>query len=136
MPGDAWGRLTAARVGTRPAWMSVWARWRETEIHHVDLDTGYTHRHWPAEFTALLLPRVLPSLQARLADQITVRAQATDHEVAATATAPGAAGDLVIVSGPASAVLCWLPGRPATAGSLTVTRAAKPWILPRLRPWA
>jgi maleylpyruvate isomerase len=47
---DAWSRPTAARIGPRPAWMSVWARWRETEIHHVDLDSGYTHTHWPAEF--------------------------------------------------------------------------------------
>ncbi len=48
------------------AWMSVWARWRETEIDHVDLDAGYTHSHWPAEFVDLMLPRVLPTLAARL----------------------------------------------------------------------
>jgi len=46
--------------------MSVWARWRETEIDHVDLDAGYTHSHWPAEFVDLMLPRVLPTLAARL----------------------------------------------------------------------
>lgn len=136
MPADAWGRPTAARVGTRPAWMSVWARWRETEIHHVDLDTRYTHRQWPVEFTALLLPRILPTLQARLADQITVRAETTDLDLAATAAAAGAADDLVIVRGPASAILCWLLGRPAAAASLTVTCAGQPWTLPRLRPWA
>jgi maleylpyruvate isomerase len=56
LPADAWRRPTAARVGTRPAWASVWARWRETEIHHVDLDAGYTHHQWPANFTAVLLP--------------------------------------------------------------------------------
>jgi maleylpyruvate isomerase len=66
MPADAWLRPTAARIGQRPAWMSVWARWRETEIHHVDLDAGYAHGHWPAEFVDLLLPRVLPTLATRL----------------------------------------------------------------------
>jgi uncharacterized protein (TIGR03083 family) len=119
---------------SRPAWMSVWARWRETEIHHVDLDTGYTHRQWPADFTRLLLPRVLPTLQARLADQVTIRAEATDHDLAATAA--GTADDRVIVRGPASAILCWLLGRPAAAADLTVTRAGQPWTLPRLRPRA
>jgi maleylpyruvate isomerase len=133
MPADAWGRPTVARVGSRPAWMSVWTRWRESEIHHVDLDTGYTHRQWPYDFTRLLLPRVLPTLQARLADHVTVRAEATDYDLA---TAAGAAGDLVIVRGPAFAILCWLLGRPAAAADLTVTRAGQPWPLPHLRPWA
>ncbi len=135
MPASAWDRPTAARAGTRPAWLSAWARWRETEIHHLDLDAGYTHDQWPAEFTGLMLPRVLPTLQARLGDQVTVRAEAADRDLAVTATAPRAAGDLVIVRGPASAILCWLLGRPAAA-DLTVTRAGRPWTLPRLRPWA
>lgn len=64
MPPDAWSRPTAARAGPRPAWMSTWARWRETEIHHVDLNTGYTHSQWPAEFVDLLLMRVLPTMAA------------------------------------------------------------------------
>jgi len=64
MPPAAWSRPTGARVGQRPAWKSVWARWRETEIHHVDLDADYTHDHWPAEFVTLMLPRVLPTLDS------------------------------------------------------------------------
>src|SRR5262245_41566004 len=96
-----------------PGWESVRARWRETETHHVDLDTGYTHRQWPADFTALLLPRVLPTLQARLADPVTVRVKAADHDLAATATAAGAADDPVIICGPTSSILSWLLGRPA-----------------------
>jgi len=59
MPPEAWSRPTGARIGHRPAWKSVWARWRETDIHHVDLDVGYTHDHWPAEFVSLMLPRVV-----------------------------------------------------------------------------
>jgi maleylpyruvate isomerase len=137
MPPDAWSRPTAARTGPRPAWMSVWARWRETEIHHVDLDAGYTHGQWPAEFVDLMLARVMPTLAARLADEITVRAEPTDRDPAVTAMAAGTADDHVIVRGPASAVLCWLIGRPAAAeADLAVSRCGEPWRLPHLRPWA
>ena len=137
MPPDAWSRLTAARAGPRPAWMSVWARWRETEIHHVDLNAGYTHSQWPAEFVDLLLPRVMPTLAARLGDEITVQAETTDRDPAVTAVAACTADDQVIVRGPASAVLCWLLGRPAAAeADLAVRRSGEPWRLPRLGPWA
>jgi maleylpyruvate isomerase len=137
MPPDAWSRLTAARAGPRPAWLSVWARWRETEIHHVDLNAGYTHCQWPAEFVDLLLPRVMPTLAARLAGEITVQAETTDRHPAVTAMAASTPDDHVIVRGPASAVLCWLIGRPAAAeADLAVSRSGESWQLPRLRPWA
>ncbi len=139
MPADAWSRPTAARIGTRPAWMSVWARWRESEIHHVDLDAGYTHGHWPAEFADLLLPRVMPTLATRLDGEFTVQVGTIDRDppVTATATAASAAAGLVIVRGPASALLCWLLGRAsAAAADLEVTRSGQAWQLPRLRAWA
>ena len=137
MPADAWSRPTAARTGPRPAWTSVWARWRESEIHHADLDAGYTHGHWPAEFVDLLLPRVMPTLATRLDGELTVQVQTTDRDRPVTATAANAAGELVIVRGPSSAVLCWLLGRVcAAAADLEVTRSGQAWHLPRLRPWA
>jgi maleylpyruvate isomerase len=137
MPADAWSRPTAARIGSRPAWMSVWARWRESEVHHIDLDAGYAHGHWPAEFVDLLLPRVMPTLATRLDGEITVRIETIDRDPLVTATAANAAEDLVIVRGPASAVLCWLLGRAsAAAGDLEVTRSGQAWQLPRLRAWA
>ena len=137
MPADAWLRPTAARTGTRPAWISVWARWRESEIHHVDLDAGYAHGQWPAEFVDLLLPRVVPTLATRLDGEIAVQVEIIDRDRPVTAAAANAAGDLVIVRGPASAVLCWLLGRAsAAAGDLEVTRSGQAWQLPRLRAWA
>jgi maleylpyruvate isomerase len=137
MPAEAWLRPTAARIGQRPAWMSVWARWRETEIHHVDLDAAYTHRHWPAEFVDLLLPRVLPTLVTRLDGQIAVQVEAIDRDPAVKATTANVTEDLVIVRGPASAALGWLLGRAsAAAGDLEVTRSGHSWQLPRLRAWA
>jgi maleylpyruvate isomerase len=132
MTPEAWLAPTAARAGQRPAWMSVWARWRETEVHHVDLDAGYTHREWPAEFVSLLLERVLPTLAGRVADGASVRAVADGGAQAAEC----ASGDVVVVRGPAAALACWLAGRPAGAAELTVTRGGRPWPLPVLRPWA
>lgn len=137
MPADAWSRPTAARIGQRSAWMSVWARWRESEIHHLDLVAGYAHGHWPAEFVDLLLPRVLPTLATRLDGQIAVQAETSDRDPPVRATTANATEDLVIVRGPASAVLCWLLGRAsAAADDLGVTRFGQAWQLPRLRAWA
>lgn len=137
MPPEAWPRPTGARIGQRPAWMSVWARWRETEIHHVDLDTGYTHEHWPAEFVTLMLPRVLPTLDARLIDALTVQVQVTDRHWPQAGTATTASDDPVVIRGAASAVLCWLAGRPVPAAAdLTTSRSGQGWPLPRLRPLA
>jgi maleylpyruvate isomerase len=117
--------------------MSAWARWRETEIHHVDLDTGYTHSHWPAEFVDLLLPRVRETLTTRLDAQTAVQMETTDREPPASPTIATANDDLVIVRGPASAILCWLLGRaPAAVADLEVTRGGQGWQLPRLRAWA
>ena len=68
-PGHA-SVLPGCRCGTR---------WRETEIHHIDLDAGYAHGHWPTEFVDLLLPRVLPTLATRLDRQITVQVKTVNH---------------------------------------------------------
>lgn len=136
MPPDAWLRPVAARAGRRPAWMSVWARWRETEIHHVDLNAGYSHLQWSAEFVGLLLPRVMPTLAARLPGDVRVRAEVTDRPAPAPASAVGTSADLVVVRGAASAILCWLLGRPLKVADLAVTRGGQPWPLPVLQPWA
>jgi len=110
---------------------------RETEIHHVDLDAGYTHEHWPAEFVRLMLPRVLPTLDARLADGITIQVQVTDRDWPQAGAMATETDDLVVVRGTASAVLCWLTGRPVPAAAgLTASRSGQGWPLPRLRPWA
>jgi maleylpyruvate isomerase len=137
MPSGAWTRPSGARTGQRPAWKSIWARWRETEIHHVDLDAGYTHEHWPAEFVSLMLPRILPTLHARLDGGLAVQVQVTDRDWPQDGAAATAPGDLVVVRGAASAVLCWLSGRPVPAAAdLTASRSGQDWPLPRLRPWS
>ena len=137
MPPDAWSRPTAARIGPRPAWMSVWARWRETEIHHADLNSGYAHGDWPAEFVDLMLPRVMPTLAARMTEEIAVQVEITDRDQSTTATTASATGEPVTVRAAASAILCWLLGSASAAtADLEVTRCEEAWRLPLLRAWA
>lgn len=136
MPPEAWSRPTGARIGQRPAWKSVWARWRETEIHHVDLDAGYAHDHWPAEFVSLMLPRVLPTLDTRLPDEVSVQVQVTDRHRPPAGAVSTASDDPVVIRGAASAVLCWLTGRPLPAADPTASRSGQNWPLPQLRPWS
>ena len=137
MPPEAWSRPTDARIGHRPAWQSVWARWRETEIHHVDLDIGYTHDHWPDEFVILMLPRVLATLGTRLTDETNVMVETAGRQWPEADTTGMTSEDPVVVRGTASAVLCWLAGRSVPAAAdLTASRSGQNWALPRLRPWS
>ena len=50
----------------RPAHRLVWARWREVEVHAVDLAAGYAPRDWPEDFVIRLLAelRARPDLPA------------------------------------------------------------------------
>ena len=73
---ETWGRMTP------PAWEvhglaqgRPWPcrelplhRWREVEIHHVDLGLGYGPEDWPEPYVRRELPRALASVPSRLAD--------------------------------------------------------------------
>jgi maleylpyruvate isomerase len=73
---DAWAAMTAAdweghglsdgrpwSCAAMPA-----SRWREIEVHHVDLGRRYTAADWPDEFVARELPLALAALSHRLTD--------------------------------------------------------------------
>jgi len=125
MPDDAWDRPTLALAGTRPAWRGVWARWREIEIHHVDLDLGYEPEHWPRCFVERALVSVVGGIPARwsgpaLTDGRSWLLQATDtgkqwRVVQRGATVEVTEGDSdetdAVVSGVSYALLVWLLGR-------------------------
>jgi maleylpyruvate isomerase len=51
--------------GTAPAARLAYSRWREVEVHHVDLGLGYEPDRWPAG----LVDRMLPDLLAGLPDR-------------------------------------------------------------------
>ncbi|MFD1815804.1 maleylpyruvate isomerase N-terminal domain-containing protein [Rhodococcus gannanensis] len=64
-------------------------RWRELEIHHLDLDLGHTCTDWPEEFVESTLDSQLPQLAA-------------------------VAPDLTVPDLPRAELLAWLIGRPTT----------------------
>jgi maleylpyruvate isomerase len=66
MPAEAWSRLTRSVTGSEsPAAKVVFGRWREVEVHHVDLGLGYTPAQWPRELVEACLPDVLTGLPQR-----------------------------------------------------------------------
>ncbi|MGD0984038.1 MAG: maleylpyruvate isomerase N-terminal domain-containing protein [Acidimicrobiales bacterium] len=44
------------------------SRWREVEVHHLDLGLGYAVSDWPAEFVKIDLPHALDRVPERLGD--------------------------------------------------------------------
>jgi maleylpyruvate isomerase len=66
MPDDAWDRLSRSVSGSEhPARAVVYSRWREVEIHHVDLGLTYTAADWPDALVERMLPDVLNALTGR-----------------------------------------------------------------------
>ncbi|NYI09414.1 maleylpyruvate isomerase N-terminal domain-containing protein [Nocardioides marinus] len=63
---ECWTRpVKTVRGGEHPAALLPYRRWREVEIHLVDLGMGITSSDWPPE----LVDRMLPSLVAGLPDR-------------------------------------------------------------------
>jgi maleylpyruvate isomerase len=125
---DAWD----AMADDRPARTWVRARWQEVEIHRVDAAAGYGPEDWPAEFIALLVPRLADQLPERTQQPVRVEitadgARALDL-VGRTWSVPGA--DPVDVRGPDWAVLAWLVGRssPSVDRALTAQPDLTPWL--------
>jgi maleylpyruvate isomerase len=107
-----------------PAAYVTWARLREVEVHHVDLDAGYAPGDWPAPF----VHRLLHELAADLADaMVAARLRATDLDHELTVGADPA----VTVSGPGHAIAAWLAGRRVDTG-LTVAPTGP---LPTVPSW-
>jgi maleylpyruvate isomerase len=109
----------------------AWARWREVEIHRVDLASDYGPDRWPPAMVTALLPEVAQRLTARVGDRsvlVRVTAEgslAPDHVGAEWAAGDGRGEE---VSGPDWAVLAWLVGRGAAAGdAVSATPSLAAW---------
>jgi maleylpyruvate isomerase len=142
-----WQREAVTREGPVPAVRLIGMRWREVEIHRVDLADGYGPGDWPASFVAPLLPSLLDPrrIGPRLPAGLTVEVVNTDsgqrwlvgEDVpapvgtarSARAAAVRSAGSPVRVVGPSWALVGWLVGRPAAV-------RAELGELPALRPWS
>ena len=84
-------------------------RVREVEIHHVDLDSGYTPAHWSAEFVTRTLDQLAPAFQDKQCPVRELRATDADRRWQVAASGP-------TLSGPQNALLAWLTGRSSGDG--------------------
>jgi len=63
---EVWERPTRGLGGDlSPAASLAFSRWREVEVHHVDLGLGYEPSSWPAELVERWLPHELGRLPGR-----------------------------------------------------------------------
>lgn len=131
---EAWARLTLTRAGPRPAWASLRARWRELDIHHVDLRLGYGPADWPATFVHRTLPRCLDGIGPRLPSG---RVRVADAQGAVLTEAGDPEAPVTQITGDACWLLAWTVGRHAGAGEeLTAHRDGRRVAVPELTPWA
>lgn len=76
---DAWDRMTTeawdgwgtARGVKWPCRDLPFFRWREVEVHHVDLGLGYKIGDWPSAYVSAELPMAVAALPHRLSDDAT-----------------------------------------------------------------
>ena len=124
---DGWG-LRTENEDEAASW--VLRRWREVEIHRVDLAADYTPERWPPRFVSEVLSDAVGSLGARV--EGAVRVTITDHGCVAPDLVgkEWTAGDgtPVEVRGPDWAVLAWLVGRASIASdALSATPPLGKW---------
>ena len=66
LPEEGWRRTVRSVAGGEyPISALPFRRWREVEIHVVDLNVGPTAAEWPDRLVELLLPRLLSGLSKR-----------------------------------------------------------------------
>jgi maleylpyruvate isomerase len=66
LPEAVWDRPALVGSGAQvEAPFLVFARWREVEVHHVDLGLGYQPSDWPIEYVERELPFLLAKLPER-----------------------------------------------------------------------
>ncbi|WP_308295536.1 maleylpyruvate isomerase family mycothiol-dependent enzyme [Streptomyces sp. MUM 178J] len=125
---DTWSRMTTAEwnhsVRFRHATVldTVLARWREVEIHAVDLAVGYHPRDWSLDFALHALDFL--SDRAPVGTRLVLRAD--DHEFAKAL----GVGTTVEISGTVRDLAAWMAGR-STDAPLNSTSLH----LPELGPW-
>ena len=122
----AWEALIETAQGrTVPASEIPWMRVRESFIHLVDLDLGFTFADFPGAVTDALLDDVTAALGAR-PECPAVLLEATDRTESWTLGEPGAADPALRL--PAWELLAWVTGRGATAPDLSVVPTLPRWL--------
>lgn len=134
LTGAQWQARVERRVGgPYPAARVPWWRYEEVLIHHVDLRTGFSPAHWPAEFTG---PALEMTVERFCSDAYGVKAPAFRLYAEDTARTLGVRCDPtekepLLVRGPEPALLAWLIGRASGDGLVVEPFDA----LPALPAW-
>lgn len=113
LPEDRWDATVKTVSGwPHPAWYVLYRRWRETEVHHVDLAAGYTVNGWPTSYVRWELTDTLASLKAEKALEVS-RATASDLGLTVDFPADGPA-----LEAPGRTLLGWVTGRAPHSGTV------------------
>ncbi|WP_323377845.1 maleylpyruvate isomerase family mycothiol-dependent enzyme [Streptomyces smaragdinus] len=124
---DGWAGRCELRNGVTDVRARIpFRRLQETELHHVDLDTGYTLEQVPMEF----LGQEIDFLTRRFSGNDTVPALALTAADGRTWRTGRDEGEPLRVTGEAPALMGWLAGRTA-GGGVTADGADLP-VLPPL----
>lgn len=126
MPDEAWSQTVRRGPGGNgdpmPARRVLWARLLELEVHHVDLQAGYSPTDWAPAFIQRAAAETARTFSRR-ADVMPFKLATPDWTEMIGDTAA------TTVSGPADAALAWLIGRSAGA-ELTASPSGDLPVLP------
>jgi maleylpyruvate isomerase len=131
MTPEAWVFEVPTLHGPKPAWRTAWSRWREVEIHWVDLGLNLRPQDWSRPFVALALPEQAELLADRLRPGASVFLDDSDTG-RSWRVGPVPGSPAYHIEGSSALLLAWLIGRlDHPAAELTA-----PDGLPELPPWA
>jgi maleylpyruvate isomerase len=125
VPADRWETRVERTPGGRTIRAAAFPgmRWRELEIHHVDLDAGYARSAWSMEFAEHLLD----AMTKRLAPERAFEVKPLDSQRTWVVGDGQSEYPVPVVSGPAVDLAWWLTGRP-TPDSLSCSHGELPSI--------
>jgi maleylpyruvate isomerase len=98
-------------------------RWRELEIHHADLDAGYTRRDWTLAFAEHLVDAMAKRLHPEQAFEV----KPLDTSRTWVVGDGQSEYPVPVVTGPAADLAWWLTGRPVP-DTLSCSRGELPTI--------
>lgn len=111
VPQDQWDRRIERTPGGRTMRAASFPgmRWREIEIHHVDLDAGHTRADWSLEFAEHLLE----AMAKRLGPDEAFEVKPLDSRRTWVIGTGESEYPVPVVTGPAADLAWWLTGRTA-----------------------
>jgi maleylpyruvate isomerase len=130
MTPDAWAAPVTTLGGEIPAWRTAWSRWREVEIHWVDLDVGVLPEDWSSDFVQLAAPEQVDKLGDRLPAGASALLDATDTGRSWRVGVDGG-HPTYVVEGKTAHLLAWLIGRLDDPETVLTARNG----LPELPAW-